>query len=118
MSAPVKGRLEVPLNPSVPVDDAAVPDPAGLGDVDEAEMVGHCEPGAEGDVIEAMVVAVAAQSVAAPAAVGTMANEATAKLEVMIRRLAHMMVALLSVEAPPLRSPTRPPATADDWISP
>ncbi len=41
----------------------------------------------------------------APAIPGTMAMEATARLAPTINRLAHMMVALLPVEAPPLRSP-------------
>ena len=41
----------------------------------------------------------------APAMPGAMANEATARLEPTINRLAHIMVALRPVGAPPLRSP-------------
>jgi hypothetical protein len=50
--------------------------------------------------------------VAALAMPGTMATEATARLAPTIIRLAHIMVALLPVEAPPPRSPnTRLPTT-------
>jgi hypothetical protein len=63
----------------------------------------------DGVVIDAIVAGVVQAAPATPATLGTAMREATAIPDPMSIRLAHMLVALLSVEAPPLRSPFADP---------
>jgi hypothetical protein len=58
-----------------------------------------------GVVIDAMVVGVRLAAPAEPVNPDTMTSEVTAIPDPMINRLAHISVALLSVEAQPLRTP-------------
>jgi hypothetical protein len=128
MSAPVKGRLLVvavvvdtgTTAGGVAVLGSALPSvPATLGGVEHAELdvVGTVEVGS---VIEAMMVGhvVVVAALATPATLGTAMREATAIPDPMSTRLAHIMVALLSVEAPPLRSPFADPTRTDNLRHP
>jgi hypothetical protein len=120
MSAPVKGRLLVVVvdatgttAPGLEVlGRETVPSvPETFGGVEHAEVVGV--------VIDAMVTGVVQVTApATPATLGTAMREATAIPDPMSTRLAHMLVALLSVEAPPLRSPFAEPMGIDNLRHP
>ena len=107
-SAPVKGRLEV--------------EEGGVGVTEVIGATGVCTAPSFPSLATVGVVTQLLGSVTDPAGTqlvvsalampGTMATEATARLAPTINRLAHIMVALLPVEAPPPRSPkTRLPTT-------
>jgi hypothetical protein len=118
MSAPVKGRLLV-----VAVVVATGTTAGGVAVLGNAPSVLATLGGEEhgeldevgtvvvGSFIEAMMVGhvVFVAAPATPATLGTAMREATASPDPMSTRLAHILVALLSVEAPPLRSPFADP---------
>jgi hypothetical protein len=105
MSAPVKGRL-LDSPPGLVLDPAVLfpepPDPVlgralvGAGEVELPAIVG---------VVEHPVID---PQLAAPAAPGTINSELRASPDPINRRFAHMMIALLPVEAVPLGSPRGP----------
>jgi hypothetical protein len=99
-SAPVKGRLVV------------VAVPAGVALLGDA-VYGRLEAGVPSAVAamvgvttqEGSLMVAGVTQLAAPATPGMKAIEPTARLEPMITRLAHFMIALLSAEAMPRRAP-------------
>ena len=104
MSAPVKGRLLDPVEDEVAATVAgSVPVPV---DPAVACTVGVLEVPAITGVTLQFTPDIDPQS-AAPATPDAMASEASAKPEPINIRLAHIMVALPSVRAVPLRTPDR-----------
>jgi hypothetical protein len=96
-SAPVKGRLVV------------VAVPAGVALLGDA-VYGRLEGSAVAAIVgvttqEGSLMVAGVTQLAAPATPGMKAIEPTARLEPMITRLAHFMIALLSAEAMPRRAP-------------